>query len=543
MKKTPSIRLGIVAALLLLASCGGGSSGGGAASAPPVDLPAPITGRIDISEPDADGNVTVTGSAGAVTGGAMVIAVNETVSGEQALKFLDYLIPSAYAQTTFPSICSQAGRACALAGDDGSFVIVLPASRGDSIAIGLIDPTSGSFVSERVRSAVPIGSDDAANGVLDTDCAGLGLSGAGVDLVIVPDDGAVISLRQGSDVRSNRIVIVTDAFTNTVPINGCYANSLAVTKITDNTGTATVLLAATSQDDGILWTATYENGKIWNPSAFTLAGTPAQIAFVGTSSAPIVSLQASGAASLATVSLSDGSIARQLALSTTGFAAATVTDLDILAMQDGQNLGLAVAHAANPAAPLLTFFNADTLALISAFDGTTINLSSASLLASFYLAPDVNGVPNSLGLAMTDSDMGGVSLLFFFGILQTDGSSLTWGNSLAASTIDTPSFITSTNLDNTPVDIATTQVGQIVAQLGAGGADPPLVLLANSSGWLTAVGAGLVPMMAVNESAIAQITTTPLSAIAVADGLQMIEVLESTNATRGAAGQLVNWTN
>ena len=117
--RTPTLKSAVLA-LLLFAVAGCGS-----ASAPPVDLPAPITGRIDVSSPDADGNVTITGSAGAVEGASLFMAVNESVSA--SLQLLDALVPSAYAGS-FPAVCYEAGHACAVAESDGSFVIILQAS-------------------------------------------------------------------------------------------------------------------------------------------------------------------------------------------------------------------------------------------------------------------------------------------------------------------------------------------------------------------------------------------------------------------------------
>ena len=95
-------------------------------SAPPVDMPAPITGRVDVSSPDASGMVTVKGTAGAVPAGSLVMAVNEGVSSAKMLRIMNFFVSDAYAQdASFPAICNETGHACALADVDGSFVILL----------------------------------------------------------------------------------------------------------------------------------------------------------------------------------------------------------------------------------------------------------------------------------------------------------------------------------------------------------------------------------------------------------------------------------
>jgi len=139
--------ISVIILLALLTSCG-------SLSAPPVELPAPVTGRIEISDPDADGNVTITGSAGAVPGGSMVMAVNESVAGTVAMSILDLLVKPAYAETVFPTICSSTGYACAVADSDGAFVIILAADSNDSIVIGIIDSSTGEFISEVIRLVV-----------------------------------------------------------------------------------------------------------------------------------------------------------------------------------------------------------------------------------------------------------------------------------------------------------------------------------------------------------------------------------------------------
>ena len=97
---------------LILWGCGSGS-----VSAPPVSLPAPVTGRITVSSPDESGEVTVVGEEGSVSNSAYVMAINE----EQDVTAFHFIFPisfqSVQAQTSsFHSICERTGRACIQAG-------------------------------------------------------------------------------------------------------------------------------------------------------------------------------------------------------------------------------------------------------------------------------------------------------------------------------------------------------------------------------------------------------------------------------------------
>lgn len=246
-----------VAAILLLSSCGG------SASAPPIDLPAPITGRIDVSDSDSDGYVTIMGEAGSVDGSSTVMAVNETVAGTQS-KLLEALVRSAHAQASLPALCSEAGRACTVAAEDGSFTIRIAATEDDPLVIGLVDPTSGSFISGLLRRGV----NSKAN------CAGLGLAGRMIDIGLIPAEGTPILLFEGSDEMTNRLVVGTDD-PKTVYLPGCYAQDLAVR--TDEGVTA---VAVVSSNDRILWRGLYAGSLLFSKMKhIVLANAPRRISY------------------------------------------------------------------------------------------------------------------------------------------------------------------------------------------------------------------------------------------------------------------------
>src|SRR5579885_2178385 len=100
--------LGISSILVLFCLGGYGCSTG--ASAPPVSLPAPVTGRLTVSSPDeTTGVALVSGDDGTVTTGSLVQATNESKTSALLIPVLD-LFPTAEAPTTFPDICRSEER-------------------------------------------------------------------------------------------------------------------------------------------------------------------------------------------------------------------------------------------------------------------------------------------------------------------------------------------------------------------------------------------------------------------------------------------------
>ncbi len=107
---------------LCLVDCGGAAS-----SAPPVSIPAPVVTKIRIDTPD-NGISTITGEAGAVTGGNIVRAVNLTQEG-LAYWWEPLFWGTAYAQTTNETTSNA----------DGSFTLDIEAAIGDQIQLFQIE--------------------------------------------------------------------------------------------------------------------------------------------------------------------------------------------------------------------------------------------------------------------------------------------------------------------------------------------------------------------------------------------------------------------
>jgi hypothetical protein len=353
--KTIKIYIGVFAILISFFAAGCGS-----VSAPPVDLPAPITGRVDVSSPDADGNVTITGSEGAVEGGYIVMVVNESVA--TAWKLLDKLIPSAYAQT-LPTICSAIGHACTVAAADGSFQVVIAASINDTLVIGLIDE-NGDWISEVIRVLVPESGtpDPSAN------CVGRGVTGTVVDVKIAPTSGVPVLLKQGSDATTNELVIGTSN-PATVAITGCYAHSLAF--YATSSGDAIVV---TSKDDRVLWAARMVGNDVRDTRSFTLDYEPMHIAFVNLPTQPVIAIRKTASTiALAGISTSEGTIALEMDSGATGVTRSTA--LDALPMENnaGQYLGMLVVDDGTHIGASITLFEADTLSNKGSFSRDVIS--------------------------------------------------------------------------------------------------------------------------------------------------------------------------
>ncbi len=135
--------------LLVLAGC---LSGAGE-SAPPLSIPAPVTGRITVSSPDDQGQIAVIGEDNAVDANALVLAIN-TSNAVALLNLFDRLIPNAYAQT-FPERCTFLGHACTFADANGAFEILLPGDEDDDIEIVVIDSINGDDLGTRIVKRVP----------------------------------------------------------------------------------------------------------------------------------------------------------------------------------------------------------------------------------------------------------------------------------------------------------------------------------------------------------------------------------------------------
>lgn len=237
--------------LVSLTGCGGAGM-----SAPPVSLPTPVTGRIAVSSPDADGNISVVGEDGAVTGGSTVMVINEGQPTSLIYeKFLDIFIGRAYAQSVFPAICSEPGHACALADENGAFELMIEGSEGDTIIIVLIDPVTGEEISDRLSRSVPSNNEPISPEGSDLVPKGLGFSS---------DYGEVYTLLVPADSGENTIrtldAVTGDVKAETVTVGGANGKQILV----DHFGIA-VTDVASSQNS--LYTAQF--GGIGSGSDFT----------------------------------------------------------------------------------------------------------------------------------------------------------------------------------------------------------------------------------------------------------------------------------
>lgn len=95
------------------------------ASSPPASIPAPVSSLITLTEPDQTGLIVVTGDAGSVEPGAMVLAANLTQGGV-VFRWEDLLIRSAHAQVI---------QATATADDQGRFSLNIDGASGDQIGL------------------------------------------------------------------------------------------------------------------------------------------------------------------------------------------------------------------------------------------------------------------------------------------------------------------------------------------------------------------------------------------------------------------------
>ncbi|HSA58771.1 MAG TPA: hypothetical protein VLJ37_03725 [bacterium] len=134
-------------------------------SAPPINLPAPVTGRLTTTTPNANMASLIIGDELGAPPGSLVMAVNDskaTASLEFDWKTLmnfgqlaELLIPSAHADLIFPDICKLPYHACAYALAEGAFEFALQGDIGDNVSIGIISPSSGAWLSAVVQRVIP----------------------------------------------------------------------------------------------------------------------------------------------------------------------------------------------------------------------------------------------------------------------------------------------------------------------------------------------------------------------------------------------------
>lgn len=327
------------------------------ASAPPVELPAPVTGQIDVGAPSAEGKATITGNAGAVTGGSTVLAINESAVTASLWQVTDLFFPKAYAQT-LPAVCDLVGRACAAAESDGSFTMEIDAIVGDQIILVLIDE-DGEEISDRVTVTVPAGSGIVACG-----------SGFEGNLVAIANLGGVVyALHEGSTDYANRIFIGSQEF----EIPGCYAKDIAV--IEESAGS--ILIAVVSGTDNKLWIGRWNTANITMGLTYTTDITPEKLAFTDDPTEVIVA-GVGNSVQVDLISIADGSTTHSLVTNNTNEAGVTALNA-IGPFADGNYLGIVVASDASEY--YLTFFLTSSLANVTSNPGEILLSANAMGIA------------------------------------------------------------------------------------------------------------------------------------------------------------------
>lgn len=133
-------------------------------AAPPINLPAPVTGRLTTTTPDAKMASLMIGDELSVPANAMVMAVNDSKAsasldsdwkvGFNLNRLAALVIPSAHA-ADFPDVCQLPYHACGQAGPDGAFEFPLLGEIGDAVSIGVIDALTGEWVSAQAKRVIP----------------------------------------------------------------------------------------------------------------------------------------------------------------------------------------------------------------------------------------------------------------------------------------------------------------------------------------------------------------------------------------------------
>lgn len=151
---------------------------GSGASAPPISLPAPVTGRLTLTRPDSQLASLNIGDDQAVTPDSLVMAVNsiqeeaslekDWMSGLRLAHLMDLLVPQAKADPVYPEICSQLHHACGYSNAAGAFEFPLQGEIDDHITLGIIDPTTGDWISPTVERKIPPNVRALPRPVLDT---------------------------------------------------------------------------------------------------------------------------------------------------------------------------------------------------------------------------------------------------------------------------------------------------------------------------------------------------------------------------------------
>jgi hypothetical protein len=273
-------------------NCGGTTAGGGV-SAPPIELDAPITGRITIGAPDATGKVIITGSPGAAEPGSIMMAVNEAQTSASISKLAKVTVEE------IEEICAEPGSYFTVVRSDGSFEIILfDTETGDFIFLVLINELCEELT-ERAFFSIPDMTTELELGL----CAGEDVDRSVADLLNL--DGEYILLQKGDENNSNLLTV--DVYP--IPIPGCHARQLGV--IPDvNSGK----VVAISDKDKWVFSATYSGRLISNVDTYQLEHEPLAMAYIGDPDIAAMALRTPTGLAVAHVDLNDGSIPLQVSI-------------------------------------------------------------------------------------------------------------------------------------------------------------------------------------------------------------------------------------
>ncbi|MFA5812755.1 MAG: hypothetical protein WC956_10570, partial [bacterium] len=236
------------------------------------------------------------------------------------------------------------------------------------IRLGLIDPETGAYISATITITVP----SSGTPEPQANCAGKGVAGASVDIAIAPSSGTPIQLKQGSDTTTNQLVIGSSS-PATVSITGCYAHSIEVFK--SSTGD---VIAVTSTDDKILWTARLASGSIAGARSFNLQDEPMHIAFVNLATQPLVAVKTADSVVVAQISLGSGAILATMNIGNPAISGlAQSLKLNVMPMEQGvynnNYLGLIITNKGTSADSYITVFQAAGLVHKGTWSAADIN--------------------------------------------------------------------------------------------------------------------------------------------------------------------------
>jgi hypothetical protein len=353
MKRT-SLLLCTIIAFTFIAGCG-------TVAAPPIDLPAPVTGRITSGGPDLSSKATFTGGAGAIPQeaidvGVIVVAENTRITGNRTSllwDITDSVFSPAYAQVTedFPPLCSQSGYGCAIPGSDGSFTVQVDAYVDDIIDIYVANPDTGIRMGAIAQLTVPTGP--------TTDCTDSSAEGMLADMKNV--GGVPFTLFEGLGAQSNQLIIGSDIF----DLPGCYAKSLAVLATMPDD----VFIAAISSSDKLLWLGHWNGTTLTIGKVINLTDIPEAVAIAGDPAYTHVAMRKTSGFTVEKIQNIDGNSASTLPIP----EPISLTDIKVLRtfgpFADNNYIGGVIAVGPGGLGPeaYLTFFHAESLNPLTAF--------------------------------------------------------------------------------------------------------------------------------------------------------------------------------